>query len=181
MMFAKTMGSWTFAVGPTSLRQIFEASQSPSMRMLLIRLAQPESQIFTVGCDLGIKFLSEDTLPYTAGGYVQIMSAVYADRSPDDYARFAAAVTEMLESGSQDHEWHVHFILTPVAFKLDRFSGMTGSLWIWFHAFETVPFCPPGWLSESSCGNPCLASTRRTASTSFASDTANCAVACLCR
>lgn len=105
------------------------------MRKLLIELAQPDSKIFSVGCDLGTKLLTEEEPPHVAGGYVQIMHISYADRSPQDYARYAAAVADMLKTGSENHEWRVSFVLTPVAFKLDHFSDMTGSLWIWFHAF----------------------------------------------
>ena len=120
---------------PELASQIAEASDSLTMTTLLIELAQPNSKIFSVGCDSGTKLLTEEKLPHTAGGYVQIMHATYADRSPDDYARYADAVAETLKARSQDNEWRVHFVLTPVAFKLDGFSDMTGSLWIWFHAF----------------------------------------------
>jgi hypothetical protein len=120
---------------PELASQIAEGSDSLAMRKLLIELAQPDSKIFSVGCDLGAKLLTEEKLPHTAGGYVQIMHVTYADRSPEDYARYAAAVAESLTTGWQNNEWRIHFALTPVAFKLDGFSDMTGSLWIWFHAF----------------------------------------------
>lgn len=120
---------------PELASEIPEGLDSLAMRTLLIELAQPNSKIFSVGCDSGTKVLTEAKLPHTAGGYVQIMHATYADRSPEDYARYAAAVAETLKAGSQNKEWRVDFILTPVAFKLDGFSDMTGSLWIWFHAF----------------------------------------------
>lgn len=106
-----------------------------AMRKLLLALAQPESRIFSVGCDLGAKFLPEEKLPYVAGGYVQVMHAAYADRSPQDYARFAEAIAETLNIVSRDHEWRVDFVLTPVAFSVDGPSDMTGSLWMWFHAY----------------------------------------------
>lgn len=120
---------------PELALRIAEGSESLAMRKLLIELAQPNSRIFSVGCDLGTKFLTEEKLPYTAGGYVQIMDVAYADRSPDDYAKFAQAMSGSLKQRSQGYKWRVDFVLTPVAFKLDGFSDMTGSLWIWFHAF----------------------------------------------
>jgi hypothetical protein len=120
---------------PDLASQIAEGSASSAMRNLLIELVQPHSKVFSVGCDLGVKRLSEERRPHTAGGYIQIMDVTYADRAPESYARYAAAVAEMLKARSQKHEWRVHFVLTPVAFKLDGFSDMTGSLWIWFHAF----------------------------------------------
>jgi hypothetical protein len=83
---------------------------------------------------LGTKLLTEEEPRHTAGGYVQIMHISYANRLPQDYARYAGAVGDMLKTGSENHEWRVYFVLTPVAFKLDHFSDITGSLWIWFHA-----------------------------------------------
>src|SRR6266851_195041 len=120
---------------PEFASQIPEGSDSLAMSALLIALAQPSSEIFTVGCDLGSKLLTEEKPAHTSGGYVQIMHATYGDRSPEDYARYAAAIAETLKARSQNNEWRVSFVLTPVAFKLDGFSDMTGSLWIWFHAF----------------------------------------------
>jgi hypothetical protein len=102
---------------PELASQIAEGSHSLAMRKLLIGLAQPDSKIFSVGCDLGIQLQTEGKLPHTAGGYVQIMHVIYADRSPKDYARYVAAVTKALKARSQNHEWHVCFVLTPVAFK----------------------------------------------------------------
>ena len=49
--------------------------------------------------------------------------------------RFGEHLADMLESMSSDHEWRLNLIVTPVQFNLDGFNGMTGSLWIWFHAF----------------------------------------------
>jgi hypothetical protein len=120
---------------PELALRIAEGLEGSALRKLLVELAQPHSKIFSVGCDLGTKFLTDEALPYTAGGYVQVMEVAYADRSPEDYARFAQAVAETLKTASQGHEWRVHFVLTPVAFKVDGSSDMTGSLWIWFHAF----------------------------------------------
>ena len=120
---------------PELASQIAEALQSSAMKTLLVTLAQPGSKLFSVGCDLGSKYAIEEKLPHTAGGYVHVMDVAYADRAPEDYARFAQAVAERLRKRSQRHTWRVLFKLTPVAFKLDGFSRMTGSLWIWFHAF----------------------------------------------
>ncbi|MGO8917681.1 MAG: hypothetical protein ACLQJR_17395 [Stellaceae bacterium] len=121
---------------PDLAAQIAEGSQSSAMKSLLIRLAQPRSKLFTVGCDLAIKFQEDDReYPHTAGGYIQIMNSSYARRTPEDYARFAQAVAERLRANCADHYWQVRFLLKPVRFKLDTFTDMTGSLWIWFHAF----------------------------------------------
>lgn len=118
---------------PDLASEIAEGAGSYEMKAVLIALAQPESRLFTIGCDIGIKRV-EDAMPYMAGGYIQIMSAEYAKRKPQDYARFAQAIAEALKAKSESHEWEVQFILKPVRFKLDSFTDMTGSLWIWFHA-----------------------------------------------
>jgi hypothetical protein len=124
---------------PDLASRIAEGSQSAAMRNLLIRLAQPGSKLFTVGCDLGTKCLEDDNFPHTAGGYIQIMNSEYEKRTPEVYAKFAQAVAEMLRPTCADHYWQVRFLLKPVQFKLDRFTDMTGSLWVWFHAFSDSP------------------------------------------
>lgn len=124
---------------PDLASRIPESKQSLAMRKLLEKLSAPESRLFTVGCDLGSKPPSDDVPAHAAGGYVQVMSADYATRTPEDYERFALAIAGSLETHSEDHEWKVQFVLTPVQFKLDGFNEMTGSLWIWFHAFSNLP------------------------------------------
>ena len=122
---------------PELVANIMESSESPAMKRLLVRLARPEAKIFSVGCDVGKKFVADEDPPcHTAGGYIQIMDVDYVQRSPQDYERYAEVVAKILERGSDGHEWHVNFVLTSVKFKLDDFSDMTGSLWIWFHAFS---------------------------------------------
>lgn len=120
---------------PDLASSITEGARSPAMKHLLIALAEPGSKVFTIGCDLGTKILEGAKFPHTAGGYLQIMDEGYAQRSPEDYARFSQAVAQMLKTTCSDHEWQVYFVLKPVRFKLDNYTDMTGSLWIWFHAF----------------------------------------------
>lgn len=131
----KNHGSVDVRGRPELASKIAEGSQSSAMKKLLIELAQPDSKLFSVGCDLGTKLSTEEKLPHMAGGYLQIMHVTYADRSPEGYARYAAVIAETLKVRSRNHQWRIDFVLTPVAFKLDGFSDMTGSLWIWFHAF----------------------------------------------
>ena len=115
---------------------IAECSRSPAMKELLVQLAQPPSKIFSVGCDVGSKFVTDDGEPYhTAGGYVQVMSESYARQSPEEYSRFGEDVAHLLESLSCGHEWRLNLVITPVRWNLDEFDSMTGSLWIWFHAY----------------------------------------------
>jgi hypothetical protein len=85
---------------PDFASEIAEGAGSSAMQALLIALAQPGSKLFTIGCDIGAKRVDGD-IPYTAGGYIQIMNSEYARREPDDYARFAQAVADALKSGSR--------------------------------------------------------------------------------
>jgi hypothetical protein len=121
---------------PELASEIMEGTQSSAMKRLLIKLAQPESKFFTIGCDLGTKHLDSDEFSHTAGGYIQIMNADYVERTPEDYTRFASGVAETLKMKCERHQWQVHFLLKPVQFNLDNFNNMTGSLWIWFHVFS---------------------------------------------
>ena len=83
---------------PDLAERISECTQSSAMKNLLLRVAQPGSKIFSVGCDLGSKSITEEGLPpYTAGGYIHLMSKRYACQAPDDYVRYAEAVAELME------------------------------------------------------------------------------------
>ena len=121
---------------PDLASTISEGEQSPAMKNLLIRLAQPHSRIFSVGCDVGTKFVKEEKPPYfTAGGYIQIMSRNYSNRLPEEYAQYGEAVAKFLEQKSLDHEWKLDLVIEPIKFNLDCFLDMTGSLSAWFHTF----------------------------------------------
>ena len=121
---------------PDLAERISECTQSSEMKNLLVRVAQPGSDIFSVGCDLGNKNIAEEGLPaYTAGGYIHLMSKGYACQAPDDYVRYAEAVAELMEEGSNDHEWYLDLLLTLVQFNLDEYNDIAASILIWFHAF----------------------------------------------
>jgi hypothetical protein len=126
---------------PDLAEKIPEGSQSPALRALLMRFAEAESPLFSLGCDLGASEQLENppSTRCTAGGYIQFMCAAYAKRVPLHYQRFAEASARALDTHVGTHEWLVIFALTPVHFKLDDFSNMTGSLWIWFHAGSPTP------------------------------------------
>ena len=115
---------------------IFEGSESTALRGLLARLSESDSALFTLGCDLGTheEPESDDTARCVAGGYIQLMSASYAECSPDDYSTFGWAIGQALEGRAQEHNWTVRFVLKLVVLSLDEFSGLTPSLWIWFDA-----------------------------------------------
>lgn len=121
---------------PDLAADIPEASQSGALKGLLVGLSESKSRVFTLGCDLGTheEPENEEATRHVAGGYVQVISACYADRSPDDYLRFGHAIAAALEREAENHNWLVRFVLTFVSFKLDDFSELVPSLWIWFYA-----------------------------------------------
>ena len=121
---------------PDLAASIPECAQSPALKELLVLLAQPKSKIFSVGCGVGSEFVTDDGEEYhTAGGYVQVMSESYARQSLEEYSRFGEDLAYLIEPHSWDHDWRLNLVLTPVQCNLDEFNSMTGSLWIWFHAF----------------------------------------------
>ena len=121
---------------PDLASNITECTQSPSMKDLLMRLAQPESKVFSVGCDLGRKLVTDEGRShYVAGGYIQILSAEYSRYWLQEYERYGESVAEMLENRSFGYEWRLNLALTPVQFNLDNFENVTGSIWIWFHSY----------------------------------------------
>ena len=121
---------------PDLASRIVEGTQSKAMRDLLVRLAHPNSRIFSIGCDVGKEYvMDEGDLYHTAGGYIQIMETIYSNRTPEKYAQYGEAVVELVDDRSRSHKWRLDLLLTPVQFNLDDFDKMTGSLWLWFHAY----------------------------------------------
>ena len=124
---------------PDLASNVKECTQSPSMKELLMRLAQSESKVFSVGCDLGGELVTDEGRPhYVAGGYIQILSAEYSRFWLEEYERYGQSVAEMLESRSSSYEWRLESALTPVQFNLDGFEDISGSIWIWFHAYDDL-------------------------------------------
>ena len=121
---------------PDLASNIAECAQSPSMRNLLMRLAQSGSKVFSVGCDLGGKLVTDEgRSQHVAGGYIQILSAAYSRYWLEEYERYGESVAESLKSRSSGYEWDLNLALTSVQFNLDNFKNVTGSICIWFHAY----------------------------------------------
>jgi hypothetical protein len=122
--------------------KIPETAQSEALKRLLTKLAEPGSPLLTLGCDLGTheeQLKEGETASPIAGGYIQFMDTCYADRSSDDYVRFARYIAEALESEAEGHNWIVRFTPTFVMFNLDNYSNLTPSLWVWFYAAGHSP------------------------------------------
>ncbi len=124
---------------PDIAAEIAEGSDSPALKRLLLQLAQPESKLFSVGCDLGTRDNVEGYLRHAAGGYIQVMHRNYAPLSPDAYLRYAEAVEEALTEAAAGYEWFTSLVATYVQFDLDDYREITGSLVILFDARSTTP------------------------------------------
>jgi hypothetical protein len=121
--------------------EIPEGSQSPALKAILVELSEPDSHLFTLGCDLGTheEPWRVESARHVAGGYVQLMCASYSDRSPEDYTTFGYAIAQVLGEKAQDYNWFVRFVLKLVVLSLEDFSGAAPSLWIWFYAIAETP------------------------------------------
>jgi len=96
--------------------EISESSQSPTLKAILVELSEPDSPLFTLGCDLGTheEPWRVESARHVAGGYVQLMCASYSDRSPEDYTTFGYAIAQVLGEKAQDYNWFVRFMLKLV-------------------------------------------------------------------
>jgi hypothetical protein len=121
---------------PDVAREIAEGHTSPALRDLLIRVADPRSPIFTVGCDLGIH-TDPTSVPLrrreVAGGYIQLVGTHYRLTPTDAYAALANAVVDAIRNLKSDDYWKIDFVGRGVRFKFeDAPEGIWPCLWIWF-------------------------------------------------
>lgn len=129
---------------PERAKEIAEGKISPALRNLLIRLAEADSLIFTLGCNLGSH--TESThVPRrrreVAGGYVQIASISYQQTKTDAYAAFANFMVDELRARCGQDIWKTDIVGKWVNFKFQgEQSGVHPSLWIWFFAAAEDPF-----------------------------------------
>jgi len=126
---------------PDLAAEIPEGLKSRALKELLVRLSETDSNLFTLGCDLGSheEPESKKECRYVAGGYLQLMDASYQDRLPGDYYELGRTIARVLKDDHGSHNWILNFVLTPVHFNLDEFCSLTGSLWIWFYASSHSP------------------------------------------
>lgn len=121
---------------PELANEIFEGSQSPALKSILIELAHKNSDFFSLGCDLGAHEEDENEkgIRQIAGGYLQVINRNYCDWDAAKYLNLAESLAEKIELGSRGHYWLVRFIHTPVLLNLDSLNSIFSSLWIWFYA-----------------------------------------------
>ena len=104
---------------PADAARIPETAASPALLRLLVRLAELNAPLFSLGCDLGSH---EETnvarkRRHVAGGYIQVAAAKYDQVTPDAYHAFANIIKSKLNRPSEVHIWEVVFILQGVEFR----------------------------------------------------------------
>jgi hypothetical protein len=128
---------------PHGVSEITEAHESPALRNLLARLAQKESLIFTLGCDLGAHQERTNVAAYRreiAGGYLQFAGIRYDSIEPQSYAAFANAIGKEVESRADSDHWKLNCVGRWVDFKFPgEPQGLQPSLWVWFFAASRTP------------------------------------------
>jgi hypothetical protein len=128
---------------PERASEIMEAIESLALRDLLVRVARRESEIFTIGCDLGAH-QERTNIPArrreVAGGYIQFASIHYDRAEPQSYATFANAIGKNVKSRVGEDYWKLDCIGKWVDFKFEgEPQGLRPSLWIWFFAASNTP------------------------------------------
>jgi hypothetical protein len=122
---------------PDLAANIVEGASSAALRKLLVRLAEEDSPLVTLGCDLGEH--KRDGLPseisFAAGGYIQWVLRSPGVVDTDQYESLAETLARSLETLSEGHTWQCSFLIKPVNLKLDD-VGLVPSHWIWFDALS---------------------------------------------
>jgi hypothetical protein len=124
---------------PELVNLIPEAGNSPALNDILVRFAQKNSSIMTLGCDLGehSDMNTASAITCIAGGYVQICELPIRDDDSASLAKIAQEAELKLRDDVGDLHWEVEFCLCRTTFKLE--AATEGySLWIWFHAHDST-------------------------------------------
>ncbi len=125
---------------PAAVANIPETQQSPALVDLLVALAQPNSALISLGCDLGEHSDPGSQLQTRrrAGGYVQIADARVRDAEGDFLKRVSAHIEACLRAAVDGDRWSVRFDLSGVAYEFDG-RVEAHSVWIWFDAKASTP------------------------------------------
>ncbi len=123
---------------PDLVAEIHEARNSPGLTALL-RMIAVRSDWHSVGCDLGEKI--DDAAvgrKMRAGGYVQLICSDFA-LDADAFEALGRKILESLQqSAGADDDWHLDFVIRPVALRIDVANDEFHSLWIWFDCYAAA-------------------------------------------
>ena len=107
---------------PELAKRIAEGDGSPALRDLLTKVADRNSPIFTLGCDLG-SHLEPTNVPLrrrmVAGGYVQMAGIHYDQTATDAYAALANFLVTSVGFLSAQDDWRIDFVGAGVNFKFE--------------------------------------------------------------
>jgi hypothetical protein len=120
---------------PDRVDDVPETVESPALRNLLLDMADPESTLMSIGCDLGNRRHKDAQLGrrYRAGGYIQI---AFLPLGPPDLPQLEAVVRAAeaeLKAGISQDNWRIDFARCATHFNFDQFIEAE-TLWIWFDA-----------------------------------------------
>ena len=120
---------------PELVDEVPETLESLSLKRLLTILADPLSQIMTVGCDLGehIERKRQLSRRHVAGGYIQIAPLPVGAADKERLLAIARVADTKLRADSKDAWWEVDFKLSLTAFEFDDHVE-AHTIWIWFFA-----------------------------------------------
>ncbi len=120
---------------PEIIDQVPEASQSDSLRSLLLDLASPASVFISLGCDLGEGKKPERRLStrWVAGGYVQIIARDRNQQGVPALQPLAKTIEKHLKQESGDDNWEAELALVPVLLANEN-DVILQSIWACFHA-----------------------------------------------
>lgn len=119
---------------PELVSQIPEAMSSSGLKLLLTELADINSQIMSLGCDLG-QHIESDQPPnrrHSAGGYVQIVPLPLGPTDKNRLLAIANAIEQQLSRDVGGNFWELQFELANTEIKLGPVVE-THSMWLWFH------------------------------------------------
>jgi hypothetical protein len=122
---------------PNKAKRIAEAQWSAALRRLLVRLADPDSPLFSLGCDLGShkQRFAPRGWGRVAGGYVEVIASNYEAPAPETYQSFAEAVEAGMRTRALPDRWQIEFVIQKVRLKFRREpKGVYPCLWLWFYA-----------------------------------------------
>ena len=122
---------------PDAAAQVAEAARSPELATWLVDLAQPTSEMFSLGCDIGIhvKRSAAEKPRHATGGYVQLLAADYMRWAEDEYKALAEPWAARVAGAAGDDEWDLAFLLQVVQFNLYAVNDEILSLSVDFNAW----------------------------------------------
>jgi len=123
---------------PELAEEIVEAVESPALKALLVALANPASQYFSIGCDLRTWPPAQSGEHYQAAGYVQLAFSDLQQKALDHrrHLLFGRDLKAHLHGAIGSDSWVVRLVVAAI-----NAADIGGSEQIWS---PVVEFCAIG-------------------------------------